>query len=99
MPERQPSLRRNDEPLHGVIEYYGEAKALNNYHIFEGNQDFRIIDQFVLYSLDVDVDVDVEVEAELVKKNNSKFRKGFSCTATRMEYDDCIPQRHSSYDY
>ncbi|KAK4356674.1 hypothetical protein RND71_025645 [Anisodus tanguticus] len=43
--------------------------------------------------------VDVEVEAELVKKNNSKFRKGFSCIATRMEYDDCIPQRHSSYDY
>ncbi|XP_059309653.1 type I inositol polyphosphate 5-phosphatase 5 [Lycium ferocissimum] len=43
--------------------------------------------------------VDVEVDAELVKKNNSKFRKGFSCTATRMEYDDFIPQRHSSYDY
>ncbi|KAM3290168.1 type I inositol polyphosphate 5-phosphatase 5 [Capsicum chacoense] len=43
--------------------------------------------------------VDVEVEAELVKKNNSKFRKGFSCTATRMEYDDCTPLRHSFYDY
>ncbi|MCE3050684.1 hypothetical protein HAX54_047884 [Datura stramonium] len=43
--------------------------------------------------------VDVEAEAELVKKNNSKFRKGFSCTASRMEYDDLIPQRHSFYDF
>lgn len=44
--------------------------------------------------------VDVEVEAELVKKNNSKFRKGFSCIANRMDqYDDFIPQRHSFYDY
>ncbi|KAK6791957.1 hypothetical protein RDI58_011038 [Solanum bulbocastanum] len=44
--------------------------------------------------------VDVEVEAELVKKNNSKFTKGFSCIANRMDqYDDFIPQRHSFYDY
>ncbi|XP_009792276.1 type I inositol polyphosphate 5-phosphatase 5 isoform X1 [Nicotiana sylvestris] len=43
--------------------------------------------------------VDVEAEAEAEANNNSKFRKGFSCTATRLEYEDLIPLRHSSYHY
>ncbi|XP_009622227.1 type I inositol polyphosphate 5-phosphatase 5 isoform X3 [Nicotiana tomentosiformis] len=40
----------------------------------------------------------VDVEAEANNKN-AKFRKGFSCTATRLEYEDLIPLRHSSYHY
>ncbi|XP_022848677.1 type I inositol polyphosphate 5-phosphatase 5-like [Olea europaea var. sylvestris] len=35
------------------------------------------------------------VEVEMKNKNASKFRKGFSCAGARMEYEDCIPQRHS----
>ncbi|CAI9767004.1 unnamed protein product [Fraxinus pennsylvanica] len=39
------------------------------------------------------------VEVEMKNKNASKFRKGFSCTGTRMEYEECIPQRHSFYEF
>ncbi|KAH7520628.1 hypothetical protein FEM48_Zijuj08G0165100 [Ziziphus jujuba var. spinosa] len=39
--------------------------------------------------------VDVEVRSK-----NNRFRKGFSCAAPRvLEYDDCIPQRHSLYEF
>ncbi|KAL2531360.1 DNAse I-like superfamily protein [Abeliophyllum distichum] len=39
------------------------------------------------------------VEVEMKNKNASKFRKGFSCAGTRMEYEECIPQRHSFYEF
>ena len=38
------------------------------------------------------------VDVEVRRKISSKFRKGFSCTGTRLGYD-CIPQRHSFYDF
>ncbi|KAJ7945382.1 type I inositol polyphosphate 5-phosphatase 5 [Quillaja saponaria] len=38
--------------------------------------------------------VDVEV-----RSRNNKFRKGYSCANPRLEYKDCIPQRHSFYDF
>ncbi|XP_021630201.1 type I inositol polyphosphate 5-phosphatase 5 [Manihot esculenta] len=38
------------------------------------------------------------VEIEAKNRNNSRFRKGYSCTAPRMlEYAECMPQRHSFY--
>ncbi|KAI8019205.1 Type I inositol polyphosphate 5-phosphatase 5 [Camellia lanceoleosa] len=37
----------------------------------------------------------VEVEKRSLSK---KFRKGFSC-ATRFEFEECIPQRHSFYEF
>ncbi|GMP32721.1 hypothetical protein CsSME_00006357 [Camellia sinensis var. sinensis] len=37
----------------------------------------------------------IEVEKRSLSK---KFRKGFSC-ATRFEFEECIPQRHSFYDF
>ncbi|CAA3008403.1 type I inositol polyphosphate 5-phosphatase 5 [Olea europaea subsp. europaea] len=39
------------------------------------------------------------VEVEMKNKNASKFRKGFSCAGARMEYEDCIPQRHSFCEF
>lgn len=38
----------------------------------------------------------VEVER---RSKNSRFRKGYSYAATRMDYVDCIPQRHSFYEF
>ncbi|KAG5029706.1 hypothetical protein JHK87_013220 [Glycine soja] len=38
--------------------------------------------------------VDVEVRCR-----NNRFRKGYSYTSPRPEYEDFIPQRHSFYDY
>ncbi|XP_047163931.1 type I inositol polyphosphate 5-phosphatase 5 [Vigna umbellata] len=38
--------------------------------------------------------VDVEV-----RSRNNRFRKGYSYTSPRPEYEDFIPQRHSFYDY
>ncbi|KAL6575991.1 hypothetical protein OROHE_000462 [Orobanche hederae] len=36
------------------------------------------------------------VEVEVTSKNIlTKFRKGYSCAATKLEFEDCIPQRHS----
>ncbi|KAF8377282.1 hypothetical protein HHK36_030657 [Tetracentron sinense] len=38
--------------------------------------------------------------AEVAMRNNStKFRKGYSNAGTRMVFDDCIPQRHSFYEF
>ncbi|CAL5214452.1 unnamed protein product [Lathyrus oleraceus] len=33
-----------------------------------------------------------------VRSRNNKFRKGYSYTSPRLEYEDLIPQRHSFYD-
>lgn len=38
------------------------------------------------------------VEVEIRSKSSTRFRKGFSC-ATRLEYEDCMPQRHSFYEF
>ncbi|KAH7852842.1 hypothetical protein Vadar_030005 [Vaccinium darrowii] len=38
------------------------------------------------------------VEVAIRGKNSTRFRKGFSC-GTRLEYEDCIPQRHSFYEF
>ncbi|KAJ1398642.1 Inositol polyphosphate-related phosphatase [Sesbania bispinosa] len=38
--------------------------------------------------------VDVEV-----RSRTNRFRKGYSYTSPRLEYEDFIPQRHSFYDY
>ncbi|KAL5753504.1 hypothetical protein ACOSP7_021724 [Xanthoceras sorbifolium] len=43
--------------------------------------------------------VAVELEATRTQINNKFMRKGFSCANRRLEYDDCIPQRHSFYEY
>ncbi|KAK1591286.1 hypothetical protein Q3G72_005314 [Acer saccharum] len=43
--------------------------------------------------------VEVEMEATRNQINNKFMRKGFSCSNRRLEYDDCIPQRHSFYEY
>ncbi|XP_043722115.1 type I inositol polyphosphate 5-phosphatase 5-like [Telopea speciosissima] len=37
--------------------------------------------------------------AEVEVRDKSRFRKGFSVVGTRMEYEDCIPQRHSFYEF
>ncbi|KAL5555991.1 hypothetical protein UlMin_038227 [Ulmus minor] len=43
--------------------------------------------------------VGVEVEVEMKSRNN-RFRKGYSsCAAQRLDYDDCIPKRHSFYEF
>ncbi|CAL0325136.1 unnamed protein product [Lupinus luteus] len=34
-----------------------------------------------------------------VRNRNIRFRKGYSYTSPRLEYEDIIPQRHSLYDY
>ncbi|KAF1876035.1 hypothetical protein Lal_00006666 [Lupinus albus] len=34
-----------------------------------------------------------------VRNRNTRFRKGYSYTSPRLEYEDIIPQRHSLYDY
>ncbi|CAK8578822.1 unnamed protein product [Lathyrus sativus] len=34
-----------------------------------------------------------------VRSRNNRFRKGYSYTSPRLEYEDLIPQRHSFYDY
>ncbi|KAI8540782.1 hypothetical protein RHMOL_Rhmol08G0011800 [Rhododendron molle] len=38
------------------------------------------------------------VEVEIRSKSSTRFRKGFSCTP-RVEHEDCIPQRHSFYEF
>ncbi|KAI4317241.1 hypothetical protein L6164_025130 [Bauhinia variegata] len=40
----------------------------------------------------------VDVEARSTKTSNI-LRKGHSYASPRLEYEDCIPQRHSFYDY
>ncbi|KAI3451131.1 hypothetical protein Pfo_007796 [Paulownia fortunei] len=39
------------------------------------------------------------VEVEVRNKNITKFRKGYSCAATKLEFEDCIPQRHSFCEF
>ncbi|KAL6225219.1 hypothetical protein ACLB2K_004070 [Fragaria x ananassa] len=39
------------------------------------------------------------VEVNLISKKGNRFRKGYSCAAPRFEFDDCMPQRHSFYDF
>ncbi|XP_022870252.1 type I inositol polyphosphate 5-phosphatase 5-like, partial [Olea europaea var. sylvestris] len=38
------------------------------------------------------------VKVEMKNKNASKFRNGFTCTGTRMEYEVCFPQMHCYYE-
>ncbi|XP_042515731.1 type I inositol polyphosphate 5-phosphatase 5-like [Macadamia integrifolia] len=37
--------------------------------------------------------------AEVERRQKTRFRKGLSIVGTRMEYHDCIPQRHSFYEF
>ncbi|KAL3829913.1 hypothetical protein ACJIZ3_018715 [Penstemon smallii] len=39
------------------------------------------------------------VEVEAKNRNIPKLKKGYSCTATKLEFQDCIPQRHSFCDF
>ncbi|GKV25348.1 hypothetical protein SLEP1_g34800 [Rubroshorea leprosula] len=39
------------------------------------------------------------VEVEVRSKTSNRFRKGYSCMGARLEYEDCIPQRHSFYEF
>ncbi|KAL6222954.1 hypothetical protein ACLB2K_006344 [Fragaria x ananassa] len=39
------------------------------------------------------------VEVNLIRNKGNRFRKGYSCAAPRFEFDDCMPQRHSFYDF
>ncbi|KAF5747368.1 Bristled-like protein [Tripterygium wilfordii] len=40
------------------------------------------------------------VAVEVRAKGNNKFRKGYSCAGARLAYkEDCIPQRHSFYEF
>ncbi|KAJ4715685.1 Type I inositol polyphosphate 5-phosphatase 5 [Melia azedarach] len=41
----------------------------------------------------------VDVERDLRNKIINRLRKGFSCANGRLEFEDCIPQRHSFYEY
>ncbi|KAL8472073.1 hypothetical protein ACS0TY_028702 [Phlomoides rotata] len=42
----------------------------------------------------------IEVEVEVRNKNTTKFRKGYSCAATKFQFEDsCMPQRHSFCDF
>ncbi|XWS41539.1 hypothetical protein CRYUN_Cryun17cG0090400 [Craigia yunnanensis] len=38
------------------------------------------------------------VEIEVTRKFNNRFRKGYSCGGKRLEYEHCIPKRHSFYE-
>ncbi|XVF61669.1 hypothetical protein PTKIN_Ptkin08bG0149000 [Pterospermum kingtungense] len=38
------------------------------------------------------------VEVEVTREYNNRFRKGYSCGVKRLEYEDCIPKRHSFYE-
>ncbi|PIN26751.1 Inositol polyphosphate 5-phosphatase [Handroanthus impetiginosus] len=39
------------------------------------------------------------VEVEVKNKNVGKFRKGYSCAGTKLEFEDCMPQRHSFCEF
>ncbi|XP_044470654.1 type I inositol polyphosphate 5-phosphatase 5 [Mangifera indica] len=42
----------------------------------------------------------VKVEKDVMDKLNiNKLRKGFSCANPTFEFEDCMPQRHSFYEY
>lgn len=41
----------------------------------------------------------VEVETKINRNSISKIlRTGYSCNATNLEYEDCMPRRHSFYE-
>ncbi|GMN33702.1 hypothetical protein TIFTF001_004288 [Ficus carica] len=42
--------------------------------------------------------VEVEVKTNRSTRNSRSFRLGPSCTDPRLDFDDCIPKRHSFYD-
>ncbi|KAK4483623.1 hypothetical protein RD792_010823 [Penstemon davidsonii] len=39
------------------------------------------------------------VQVEAKNRNVPKLKKGYSCTATKLDFQDCIPQRHSFCDF
>ncbi|KAM5577334.1 type I inositol polyphosphate 5-phosphatase 5 [Rosa sericea] len=39
------------------------------------------------------------VEVNLLRSKDNRFRKGYSCAAPRFEFDACMPQRHSFYEF
>lgn len=39
------------------------------------------------------------VEVEIASTKGMRFRKGYTCAPKRIEFEDCIPQRHSFYDF
>ncbi|XVF17211.1 hypothetical protein REPUB_Repub10bG0099800 [Reevesia pubescens] len=39
------------------------------------------------------------VEVEVTRKFDNRFRKGYSCGVKRLEYEDCIPKRHSFNEF
>ncbi|KAH9718609.1 Type I inositol polyphosphate 5-phosphatase 5 [Citrus sinensis] len=41
----------------------------------------------------------VEVERDVRIKSSNRLRKGFCSADTRLEFEDCIPQRHSFYEF
>ncbi|KAH8507791.1 hypothetical protein H0E87_010089 [Populus deltoides] len=38
-------------------------------------------------------------EVEMRNRTTNRFRKGYSCAAAKLEFDSCIPQRHSLYEF
>jgi len=38
-------------------------------------------------------------EVEMRNRTNNRFRKGYSCAAAKLEFDNCIPRRHSLYEF
>ncbi|KAJ6775017.1 TYPE IV INOSITOL POLYPHOSPHATE 5-PHOSPHATASE 9 [Salix purpurea] len=38
-------------------------------------------------------------EVEMTKRTTARFRKGYSCAAAKLEFDKCIPQRHSLCEF
>lgn len=38
-------------------------------------------------------------EVEVRSRSKNRYRNGYSYTVARLEYDECIPQRHSFYDF
>ncbi|KAL0448609.1 UNVERIFIED_CONTAM: Type I inositol polyphosphate 5-phosphatase 5 [Sesamum latifolium] len=39
------------------------------------------------------------VEVEVRNKNINKFRKGYSCAGTKLDFQECMPQRHSFCEF
>ncbi|KAK4417169.1 Type I inositol polyphosphate 5-phosphatase 5 [Sesamum alatum] len=39
------------------------------------------------------------VEVEVRNKNTNKFRKGYSCAGTKLDFQECTPQRHSFCEF
>jgi hypothetical protein len=39
------------------------------------------------------------VEVEVRNNNINRYKKGYTCAGQRFEFEDCIPKRHSLYDF